>query len=108
MNDEMKFSEEELESMADKLLEQASSNDIASQDETELPKPRKRAAKKKESAEPPKSPEQVLQSSAPPPNTLRAARPRTMARARRTTMLGTFCAIHSIVVLLSAPSSPGR
>ncbi len=61
MNDEMKFSEEELESMADKLLEQASSNDIASQDETELPKPRKRAAKKKESAEPPKSPEQVLQ-----------------------------------------------
>ena len=61
MNDEMKFTEEELESMADKLLEQASANDIASQDETELPKPRKRAAKKKESAEPPKSPEQVLQ-----------------------------------------------
>ena len=56
MNDEMKFTEEELESMADKLLEQASANDIASQDETELPKPRKRAAKKKESAEPPKSP----------------------------------------------------
>ena len=61
MNDEMKFTEEELESMADKLLEQASANDIASQDETELPKPRKRAAKKKESAEPPKPPEQVLQ-----------------------------------------------
>ena len=61
MNDEMKFTEEELESMADKLLEQASANDIASQNETELPKPRKRAAKKKESTEPPKPPEQVLQ-----------------------------------------------
>ena len=61
MNDEMKFTEEDLESMADKLLEQASANDIASQDETELPKPRKRPAKKKDSAEPPKPPEQVLQ-----------------------------------------------
>ena len=61
MNDEMKFTEEDLESMADKLLEQASANDIASQDETELPKPRKRSSKKKESAEPPKPPEQVLQ-----------------------------------------------
>ena len=61
MNDEMKFTEEDLESMADKLLEQASANDIASQTETELPKPRKRAAKKKESSEPPKPPEQVLQ-----------------------------------------------
>ena len=57
MNDEMKFSEEELESMADKLLEQANANDIASQHETELPKPRKRPAKKKESNEPPKPPE---------------------------------------------------
>ena len=61
MNDEMKLTEEELESMADKLLEQANANDIASQPETELPKPRKRAAKKKENAEPPKPPEQVLQ-----------------------------------------------
>ena len=60
MNDEMKLTEEELESMADKLLEQANANDIASQTETELPKPRKRA-KKKENAEPPKSPDQVLQ-----------------------------------------------
>ena len=57
----MKFTEEELESMADKLLEQANATDIASQTETELPKPRKRPAKKKESNEPPKSPEQVLQ-----------------------------------------------
>ena len=61
MNDEMKFTEEELESMADKLLEQASANDIASQDETELPKPRKRTTKKKDPAEPAKTPEQVLQ-----------------------------------------------
>ena len=42
MNDEMKFTEEELESMADKFLEEANANDIASQQETELPKPRKR------------------------------------------------------------------
>ena len=61
MNDEMKFTEEELESMADKLLEQASNSDIASQDETELPKPHKHAAKKKNPAEPAKAPEQVLQ-----------------------------------------------
>ncbi len=61
MNDEMKFTEEDLESMADKLLEQASANDIASQDETELPKPRKRPAKKKDPSEPAKPPEQVLQ-----------------------------------------------
>ncbi len=61
MNDETKFTEEDLESMADKLLEQASANDISSQHETELPKSRKRASKKKEAAEPPKPPEQVLQ-----------------------------------------------
>ena len=63
MNDEMKFTEEELESMADKFLEEASANDIASQQETELPKPRKRSSKKKDAApaEPAKTPEQVLQ-----------------------------------------------
>jgi len=61
MNDDMNLTEEELESMADKLLEQANATDIASQAETELPKPRKRPAKKKESNEPPKPPEQVLQ-----------------------------------------------
>ena len=63
MNDEMKFTEEELESMADKFLEQANANDIASQPETELPKPRKRSAKKKDAApnEPAKTPEQILQ-----------------------------------------------
>ena len=61
MNDEMRFTEEELESMADKLLEEANATDISSQRETELPKPRKRPAKKKEGGEPPKPPEQVLQ-----------------------------------------------
>ena len=63
MSDEMKFTEEELESMADKLLEEASISDIASQTETELPKPRKRAsAKKKETApaESAKTPEERL------------------------------------------------
>ncbi len=61
MNDDMKFTEEELESMADKLLEQANVTDISSQRETELPKPRKRPPKKKDGSEPPKPPEQVLQ-----------------------------------------------
>ena len=63
MNDETKFTEEELESMADKFLEEANNNDIASQQETELPKPRKRSSKKKDAApaEPVKTPEQLLQ-----------------------------------------------
>ena len=62
MDDEMRFSEEELESMADKLLEQASVSDIASQRETELPKPRKKAPKKKETSpeEQAKTPEERL------------------------------------------------
>ena len=59
MADEIKLSEEELESMADKFLEEASASDIADQDETELPKPKKRPAKKKDN-EPPKSPEEKL------------------------------------------------
>ncbi|MBR6377390.1 MAG: RNA polymerase sigma factor RpoD, partial [Oscillospiraceae bacterium] len=46
--------------MADKFLEEASASDIADQKETELPKPKKRPAKKKEAAEPPKSPEEKL------------------------------------------------
>ena len=48
MSDEMKFKEEELESMADKLLEQAAMSEISDQQELELPKPKKKAAKKKE------------------------------------------------------------
>ena len=62
MNDEMNFTEEELENMADKLLEEASASDISSQTELELPKPkRKAAAKKKENDAPAKSPEETLQ-----------------------------------------------
>ena len=60
MADEIKLTEEELESMADKFLEEANASDIADQKETELPKPKKRPAKKKEAAEPPKSPEERL------------------------------------------------
>ena len=56
----MKFTEEELEKAADKFLEEASMNDIASQRETELPKPRKRTAKKKEAEEPRKTPEELM------------------------------------------------
>jgi len=62
MSDEMKFTEEELETMADRLLEEAAISDITAQDETELPKPRKRPAKKKEGApaEASKTPEERL------------------------------------------------
>ncbi len=62
MTDETKFTEEELESMADKLLEEASISDIASQNETELPKPRKRnnAKKKDAGADSGKTPEERL------------------------------------------------
>ena len=53
MSDEMKFKEEELESMADKLLEQASIAELSEQPELELPKPKKKAAaKKKETVDP--------------------------------------------------------
>jgi RNA polymerase primary sigma factor len=62
MTNELNFSEEELESMADKLLEEASVTDISAQSELELPKPkRKSSAKKKEVPEEPrKSPEETL------------------------------------------------
>ena len=48
MNDELQFTDEELESMADKLIEEAAGADIAEQEETELIKVPKKAAKKKE------------------------------------------------------------
>ena len=47
MSDEMKFKEEELESMADKLLEQAAMSEISDQQELELPKPKKKATTEK-------------------------------------------------------------
>ena len=51
MSDEMRFNEEELESMADKILEQASVAELSGHQELEIPKPKKKAAKKKD-AEP--------------------------------------------------------
>ena len=63
MSDELRLSEEELESMADKLLGEASISDIADQQETELPKParRKNGKKKEKEAEgPQKTPEERL------------------------------------------------
>ena len=62
MTNEMNFSEEELESMADKLLEEASVTDISAQPELELPKPKRKAASKKKETpeEPRKSPEETL------------------------------------------------
>lgn len=62
MTDEIKFTEEELESMADKMLEEASATDIASQAETELPRARKKSAKKTAAApeQPQKTPEERL------------------------------------------------
>lgn len=62
MTDEIKFTEEELESMADKLLEEAAATDIASQPETELPRAKKKSAKKGSAApeQPQKTPEERL------------------------------------------------
>ena len=48
MSDELKFTEEELEDMADKLLEDATTPDITAQAETEIPKAKKKPVKKKE------------------------------------------------------------
>ncbi len=60
MTDDMKFTEEELESMADKLLEQAAIPDIAAQTETELPRPKKAQKKKAGPEQPQKTPEERL------------------------------------------------
>ncbi len=48
MAEEHKFTEEELESMADELLEEAATPDITEQKETEIPRQKKKGAKKKE------------------------------------------------------------
>ena len=48
MSDELKFTEEELERMADKLLEEAAATDITAQKETELPRAKKKSPKKKD------------------------------------------------------------
>ncbi len=48
MNDELQLTEEDLESMADKLIEEAAGADIAGQEETELYVSPKKSSKKKE------------------------------------------------------------
>jgi RNA polymerase primary sigma factor len=50
MNDELQLTEEELESMADRLIEEAAGSDIANQQETELIKAPRRSSRKKEEA----------------------------------------------------------
>ena len=60
MNDELQLTEEELESMADKLIEQAAGADIAEQQETELIKAPRKSSKKKEQAPDNRPPEERL------------------------------------------------
>ena len=48
MNDELQLTEEELESMADRLIEEAAGSDIANQQETELIKAPRRNTRKKD------------------------------------------------------------
>ena len=59
MNDELQLTEEELESMADRLIEEAAGSDIANQQETELIKAPRRSSRKKEEALPDNRPPEV-------------------------------------------------
>ena len=62
MNDELQLTEEELESMADRLIEEAAGSDIANQQETELIKaPRRNTRKKDETPTDSRPPEVRLQ-----------------------------------------------
>ncbi len=60
MNDELQFTEEELENMADTLIEEAAGSDIAEQEETEILSTPKKNAKKKDSPSDNRSPEERL------------------------------------------------
>ena len=60
MNDEMQFTEEDLESMADRLIEEAAGADIAGQQETELIKSRRKPSKKKDAPVDNRPPEERL------------------------------------------------
>ena len=60
MNDELQFTEEDLESMADKLIEEAAGADIADQQETELIKSRRKSSKKKDAPVDTRPPEERL------------------------------------------------
>ncbi len=61
MNDELQFTEEDLESMADKLIEEAAGSDIAEQQETEIIRTPKKASKKKDGPVDTRPPEVRLQ-----------------------------------------------
>ena len=61
MNDELQLTEEDLESMADRLIEEAAGADIAGQQETELIKSRKKSPRKKEGPVDNRPPEVRLQ-----------------------------------------------
>ncbi len=60
MNDELQLTEEELESMADRLIEEAAGADIAGQEETELIKSRKKTSRKKDTPADTRPPEERL------------------------------------------------
>ncbi len=60
MNDELQFTDEELESMADKLIEEAAGSDIAEQQETELIKAPRKSSRKKEQQADNRPPEERL------------------------------------------------
>ena len=60
MNDELELTEEDLESMADKLIEEAAGSDIASQQETELLTPKRKVTKKKDAPPDNRPPEERL------------------------------------------------
>ena len=60
MNDELQLTEEDLESMADKLIEEAAGADIAGQEETELIKSRRKTGKKKDTPVDTRPPEERL------------------------------------------------
>ncbi len=60
MNDKLILTEEDLESMADKLIEEAAGSDIAAQQETEILPTRKKSSKKKETPPDNRPPEERL------------------------------------------------
>ncbi len=60
MNDELQLTEEDLESMADKLIEEAAGADIAAQQETEIVTSRRKSSKKKDAPVDTRPPEERL------------------------------------------------
>ena len=60
MNDELQLTEEDLENMADQMIEEAAGSDIAAQQETELVTSKKKASRKKDTPVDPRTPEERL------------------------------------------------